>query len=221
MPDVCYFCGKAASSDEHVPPKALFPKGSNLSGSGLYRKNLITVRSCDEHNSAKSKDDEYLLYVLAMCLPSNEIGKNQFHTKVMRAIERKPSLIESLLAEVLAVGVNDTENDEWHNTIAIKPDNARLQNIFTHIAKAIYYHEMGSIWPGKVRVLIEFLLSLTDVESNQSMTNAVQSATEGLSEIIFKGDNPEVFTYQFASFEKKAILRLHFYENSKVLVVFN
>lgn len=220
MPDICYFCGKAATSDEHVPPKALFPKGKDLPESRLYRKNLITVRSCEEHNSEKSKDDEYLLYVLAMSLPSNDIGKNQFLTKVLRAIKRKPRLIEALLSEVRGVDVNDTKNDEWLKTIAIKPDNARLISIFIHIAKALYFYEMGCIWSGNVRIGIEFLLSLTDVALNQSMANTVQTANECMAEIQYKGDNADIFAYQFVNFEEKALLRLHFYGNSKVLAVF-
>ena len=51
-----------------------------------YRTNPIIVRSCEEHDTERAKDDEYLLYVLVMNLPSNEIAKGQFLTRVRRAM---------------------------------------------------------------------------------------------------------------------------------------
>jgi hypothetical protein len=46
----CYWCGEAATSREHVPPKGLFPQGKN--------NQLITVPSCEKHNEALSDVDE-------------------------------------------------------------------------------------------------------------------------------------------------------------------
>lgn len=97
MNNICYHCGQIATSDEHCPPKTLFPKLKDSPDGQDYRKNLLTVRSCDTHNTEKSKEDEYLLYVLVMCLPSNEVAKNQYLTKVKRAIDRRPKLLERLL----------------------------------------------------------------------------------------------------------------------------
>ena len=137
MSDICYYCGKVASSDEHVPPKTIFPKSKDSADNRDYRKNLITVRSCEEHNSAKSRDDEYLLYILAMCLPSNALAKHHFLTKIQRAINRRPALLQRLLIDYREVTIHDSENDAWYRTIAIQPDERRLINIFSHIAKAI------------------------------------------------------------------------------------
>ena len=52
-----------ALSEEHVPPKAIFPEPKD-SGGVDYRQNFITVPSCDEHNLAKTLNDEYLLVLL-------------------------------------------------------------------------------------------------------------------------------------------------------------
>jgi hypothetical protein len=49
--DICIFCGKQAVTDDHVPPKCLFP---------LPRPtNLITVRACKACNEGTKLDDEY------------------------------------------------------------------------------------------------------------------------------------------------------------------
>lgn len=216
MKNTCYFCGEPATSEEHVPPRAIFPKPKDSPDGKDYRRNLLKVPSCDEHNSAKSKDDEYLLYVLALCLPSNEVGQNQFLTKVQRAAQRKPALLQSLMLEFENVQIHDTENDTWEKSIAIRPNEERLVNQFTHISKAIYYVETGERWPGTVSVLIEFLLSLTNVDRNARLEEVVRLTTEFLAKASHEGDNKEVFSYQFVENNGRAMLRLHFYGNSRV-----
>lgn len=52
----CYACENEATSVEHTPPKCIFPQLKDFPHKNL-RRNLITVPSCDRHNSAKSKDD--------------------------------------------------------------------------------------------------------------------------------------------------------------------
>lgn len=220
MGDVCYYCGKAATSDEHVPPKTIFPKPKDSPDGRDYRKNLITVRSCDEHNSAKSKDDDYLLYVLAMCLPSNEIAKHQFLTKVRRAISRKPALLQTLLIKFQEVTLHDVENDKWFKSIALQPNYSRLTSIFTHIAKAIYFLETASVWQGNVTMIIEFLISLENVAQNERQAEVERTANEFFAAIPHKGENQNIFTYQFVVLEGCAMLRLNFFGNSKVSVSF-
>lgn len=53
----CYHCDAEGTGREHVPPKCLFPKGSDWS-------KLMTVPSCVKHNNANSKADEYLKFLL-------------------------------------------------------------------------------------------------------------------------------------------------------------
>ena len=66
----CYMCEQANTTPEHVPPKCIFPEVKDL---GIdYRKSLITVPSCDAHNLRKSKDDEYLMFVLTCSITNNE-----------------------------------------------------------------------------------------------------------------------------------------------------
>lgn len=84
MPQICYMCKKKGVTTEHVPPQCLFPEDKDLPVGVHLRRNLITVPSCVEHNSKKSKDDEYLLYTLVMNLPANGTAFQQFSTKVMQ-----------------------------------------------------------------------------------------------------------------------------------------
>jgi hypothetical protein len=59
----CYFCGKIASSKEHIPPKQVF-KGLKI--------NRITVPSCDEHNTSKSGEDEAIVKSMLLTIERNK-----------------------------------------------------------------------------------------------------------------------------------------------------
>ena len=60
----CYMCDNLATTIEHAPPKCIFPEKKDLPAGMDLRKELITVPSCEEHNTAKSTDDEYLLNII-------------------------------------------------------------------------------------------------------------------------------------------------------------
>ena len=57
-------CDAPSTSREHAPPISLFPE-ADVFGRDV-RRNLITVPSCDAHNSMKSKDDEVFRAVILM-----------------------------------------------------------------------------------------------------------------------------------------------------------
>jgi hypothetical protein len=163
------------------------------------------------NNTEKTKEDEYLLYILAMSLPCNEIGKTQFLTKVRRAYERNPKLVDRLLARKEIVLVDDTVNNTSFKTFAAYPENRRVISIFTCIAKGLYWHENRKSWPGSIGVVVEFMLSRTNLARNEQqrvLSNAINTL---LANIAPKGENPDVFSYQFAEFDGRLFARLHFF----------
>jgi hypothetical protein len=220
MSDICYFCGGKATTDEHCPPKALFPKLKDSPDGRNYRTNPIIVPSCEEHNTKRSKDDEYLLYVLVMNLTSNEIAQSQFLTRVRRAIERRPSLLKQLMIETREVIIHDTVTDKWEKSITIKPDEQRLVRVFTSIAKALYFHEKGRVWPGPVSIVTEFMLSFDDIGRNERQEQLVKELDVLLANVPHKGQHPDVFSYQFLDIEGRHLLRLHFFGNSRASATF-
>ena len=89
-------CEKDATSEEHAPPKCLFPDEKDLPNGLNLRKDLIKVPSCESHNSAKSHDDEFLLYILCMNIATNSVALRQFFTKIRRSYKRRPALLHAL-----------------------------------------------------------------------------------------------------------------------------
>jgi hypothetical protein len=218
-------CSKEATSKEHVPPRCLFPESRDIqSESDLdFRKELITVPACTDHNSKKSKDDEYLLTLLAITLPANEIAKNHFLTKVRRSIKRNPRLITALMENRCPVTVINSQTGEIQNTTATRIEDVRLNSVLEHIARALYFHHFKEPWQGSVKTQCDFLLASLDLD-DQNLNNQCAELAEGADHIFakceFYGANPDVFKYQVLENGIDKLMRLHFYEGCRVSVFF-
>lgn len=223
MPKTCYMCDAPATSVEHVPPRCLFPAQKDLPPGVDLRKQLITVPACDEHNGAKSKDDEYILYVLVINIPSNDVAKNHFLTKIMRAIQANPSLINQFMSKQQPVVVEDTETGQVFRTIGVEIDRDRFCSAIEHLARALYYAEFGVKLEGEVRVHPDFLLSLDPEHAraiNEPTEQMARAADQLFAECDPRGENPDVFTYRVLDGNDRCqkLMRFHFYNGCKVTV---
>ncbi|WP_156824340.1 hypothetical protein [Thioalkalivibrio sp. ALE20] len=221
----CYMCGQPKTSVEHVPPRCLFPQTKDLPKGVNLRKQLITVPSCDLHNSQKSKDDEYLLYTLLLNIPNNQTAENHFFKKALRGIERNSSLIEGITKMNMPVTAVDNVTGEVHRTIAVKIDEKRLHSSLQSIGYALYYHHFGKPWSGTVQAYPHFLIHLTEPDARDlnAPNERMQQCTELLMEQCERfGDNPEVFCYQLAEGNDSVdmIMYLRIYEGSRATLMF-
>lgn len=221
MPKNCYMCDEESTSLEHVPPKCIFPKQKDLASGQDLRKKLITVPSCEAHNTVRSKDDEYLLYALPPSLGSNTTGIDLFLSKVSRAIKDRPTLANNLISQAKSVLVHDTESDEWFTVPALPFDVQRINRVLEMNARAIYFHHHGTQFKGALRVYKNFFLSLEDPSINKLMENVFMFSEQFLAEVIPLGENPSVFTYRFARNEKMELIEFCYYGRNKALVVLN
>jgi len=139
--ETCYMCDLPATGREHVPPKCFFPKPSDTPNGSDLRQNLITVPSCDFHNSAKSKDDEYLCFVVAFHVQNNPIGACSSAQRFLRALEKRPSMI-NIFKDPFPVRVNGLP------TIGFLADAGRVDRIFDHISRGIFFHHYGKKFSG-------------------------------------------------------------------------
>jgi hypothetical protein len=137
---LCYRCASVATSREHVPPRNLFPQASE-SGGADHRINLITVPSCDAHNSAKSNDDEFLMVSLAGIIGNNSVGYSHRLGKVNRAILASANHV---LDQVLL------EKQDFTDVIWRTPDVRRLNRCFEHLAFGSHRHQFKRNFCGSV-----------------------------------------------------------------------
>jgi len=73
----CYFpgCTDKGITKEHIPPRSFFPDGEKVQ--------LLTVKSCEKHNNAKSKDDLYVLAQICMNSSPSNRAREVFLKKVV------------------------------------------------------------------------------------------------------------------------------------------
>jgi hypothetical protein len=138
-------CESPATTREHVPPKCFFPKSKDTPLGEDLRFNLITVPSCEEHNSAKSKDDEYLCFVVAFHFENNPVGAHSSAVRFLRAVKERQSIIH-ILKNPFAVIVNGLP------TIGFHVDPSRVDRVFDHIARGLAFHHYGHKYTGPVKL---------------------------------------------------------------------
>ncbi|MGP3508673.1 hypothetical protein [Paracidovorax citrulli] len=156
----CYYCGAVATSKEHVPARCFFPKERD------FRRDLFTVPSCKEHNSAKSNIDQSAFLAIALIAQENTV-----RTEVgSELIDR---LIRTLIRER-----DDSQAPSHHNIFGRRfplrvvcrmssadgfaPRYVTLNEFGTDavrdyldsLARALYFRERGKQWEGGVAVVI-------------------------------------------------------------------
>ena len=218
MPDTCYFCGCPATSSEHVPPACLFPEQKDLDDGVDYRKNLITVPSCDAHNSKKSKDDEYLQIVLVHGYFNNKAGRNHFHSKIVRAMTRRPALLAALYTKADPVTINSEP------TIAVDIDRERFNLSLERICQGLCVKQEGERWSKKIEIHTPVLLTMNDPDAgkvNSLVTNLSKAVIRCLEGVGKLGDNPDIFWYQLLIDKAKdrLLCRMVFYGGFDVFAV--
>ncbi len=218
MTGYCYYCGTAASSREHVPPKCLFPEDKDIADGVNYRKNLITVPSCDKHNSNKCKDDEYLQLIIVHGYFINTAGREHFNEKIVRALTRRPAILAALYANQHPVTV------DAQPTVAVDIDRERFNNVLEHVCRGLFFYEFGDRWQEEIEIHTPLLLSMNDPDSdkvNQLVTNLSKAIIRELTDCEKKGHNPEIFWYQMQinGAKKRLIIRMMFYEGFDVFAI--
>jgi hypothetical protein len=183
-------CGSPETSREHAPPQCFFPK-INEFGRDL-RRNLITVPSCDKHNSHKSQDDEFFRSVILMtAAQTSDVGRHQFFGKFLRAVRRMPHVYRSFFRD------RGTASKRTQHAMSI--DRARFDLCADHLARAIFFHTFGRKW--SFPVLVQSPNFYADIVSDaavpdQTTMRAIELSRQFLGSEPVYGENPEVFRYR-------------------------
>jgi hypothetical protein len=208
-----------------VPAKCLFPDESDSASGVNYRRNLITVDSCDVHNSAKSKDDEYLLYILALNFKSNGLLRIEEGSRIWRAIDRNPSLAIRILKDSRPAVIVNQASGTIEETGAVTIEEDRFYNHLQNMARALYFHTFGARWSEEIFVYPEFLFPdstanvNTAMESHEKLIAVMNTAFSSVQSI---GSNPEVFSYKVVRYAKTGsiFMRLTFYSDCNASIHF-
>ncbi len=187
----CYMCSNPKTSREHAPPNSLFPEMATF-GRDL-RKNLVTVPSCDAHNSAKSKDDEFFrATILLATVHQSAAGEHQFFQKLLKAAARSGKLYESFFNEQ---GVLPNRAG-----VVIQIDRDRFDICIEHMVRALFFDTFNEKWLAPMRIVSPNFFSgiqgraAIPHELSAEESRAMMQALSGQPTL---GHNPEVFRYWF------------------------
>ncbi|QDT95369.1 hypothetical protein [Gimesia aquarii] len=202
----CYMCDAKSTSKEHVPPRCLFPESKDVDGQ--FRINLITVPSCNKHNSGKSSDDEFLLVSLAGILGNNSIGYKQKFSKVNRAIYRSSFELLTNSMKNRKLCIYEVSSNKFIDVIWGTPDYDRLNNCFDRIARGLFYHVFDIKFSGKTKTMLGYIQhkESTPKEFQRFIRDKILRELKGKPRL---GDNPEVFSFQFTDLDQYGLCSLH------------
>lgn len=188
MRQTCYMCDAESTSSEHAPPKCFFPE-AEVAGKDL-RKNLITVPSCDLHNSKKAKDDEFLRAVILLAAGGGSgVAKAHFFDKVLRAAARRP---HAHLSFVTPIGLRL----ELGEICSI--DRQRFDRSIKALGYALHLYEFGEKLRSPLNVASPNLYAQAGggVQVPQAHQAAIDATRAILASEPVRGENPEVFMYR-------------------------
>lgn len=136
-----------------------------------------------------------------VCLGSrvgnNGIAYVHTNTKIRRAIERNPRLIQVYDETVINIG------DRTFLVLLIHVDTHRLMRSLEAIARALVLHELNFRYEGRCWVISDMFVSSEDQRSTrfQLKSHALLSKEQTSWPTIIKGENPKIFTYQFSNLD--------------------
>jgi len=187
----CYMCESVETSREHVPPVCFFPVAKEF-GSDL-RRNLITVPSCDRHNSQKSKDDEFLRAVILMDPGATAAAQHIFRRKLLPAVARQRRAYKGFFTDRGPVAGGQRR--------VLKIDRQRFNECIDRLARAIFFYTFKREWSLPIRIVTPNLFVGSSVLvgialPHEPTMKAVETLRQYLSGAPVKGENPEVFRYR-------------------------
>jgi hypothetical protein len=185
----CYACDAAPVSDEHAPPKCLFPESKDVDDGTDYRRNLITVPSCETHNLRLSKDDEYFMVVCAVHFENNAVAVSHFGTKILRALKRSPAFSARALRDLRPATVLGQPSS------AFTVDRRRICEVLDKTGRALSFHHLGQKQTGPSEV-VAFAFGLDDEQTVPGLPFLEEAAKALFADVPKHGDNPDVFYYQ-------------------------
>jgi hypothetical protein len=125
---------------DHIPPKNLFPKGT---------QGIIQVPACWKCNNPDSKDDEYFRLLALHMAGENNPSAKQANEQNHRAITRPGAkgFRKALSRKTQPVAVRTESGLFAGFSVSLELDDERLKRTVSKITRGIYFYRMGQPVP--------------------------------------------------------------------------
>jgi hypothetical protein len=209
--DICYWCGGASTSRDHVPPLNLFPKNT--------RKDLETVPACVEHNQKFTKLEERMRFYL-QAGSENEVALSEFDAKTIRSLEdpKAEGLVKRLFKGIRRISLPGGESAE----VTFEPSDYRLY--FEKIARGLHYLQRSQPYSGS-DCLIGFRQSFVATPAMVEFFNRFAPHFNSSPLVkIGRSPYPEIFRYRFIDTTSNGgghcfAVVMQFYKSSEAIAI--
>ena len=140
MNEKCCYCGGDATTRDHVPHRALFPRPRPT--------DLITVPACESCNNVSSLDEEYFLHVLLSWRDAkgpviDSLRKQRFESKYL--VEQRPprrlaEMAERMLRSMEQRPLYSPAGLYLGDATTLTVDRNRFDRVLDKIARGLYFH---------------------------------------------------------------------------------
>lgn len=134
----CAYCGRQASTRDHVVPRALYPDSKANS-----RVQRITVPACPACNKSWADDEAHFRNILLMAGEPNEPVNELWNEKALRSFTKKDG--HKRKADVIAQLIR-TQTREGPRHMLYPGRDERVMRIVRKIIRGMCYHHR-LIWP--------------------------------------------------------------------------
>jgi hypothetical protein len=145
---LCVYCGEApATTDDHAPPKGLFPRPRP--------SDLITVRSCNDCNCGDGEDDDYFRFVLTAVAHTENSAAMAVLQSVARALRRPEAAgFRTALHESIQFPSNYRPSGDYEGPPPMGHiDLKRMKRVANRILKAYFFMHTGRRIPKAYEVI--------------------------------------------------------------------
>lgn len=159
---ICTYCGaEGPVSEDHVPPRTLFPSGT---------VGLIVVDSCRDCNVGASKDDEFFVHMVSLSHDPSKFPGDPTFDRVRRKLEAgRPGLVlKTRRDQARVVRVEPPEGA--HDAVIVsstEEDVERMRRVLSRYARGIFFHETTRRLPSSARVTVEKLKAVPTLNAKQ------------------------------------------------------
>lgn len=205
--DFCAFCGNMAITDDHIPPKCLFPKPRPA--------NLITVRACEICNKGTTLDDEYFRDAMltgineqrfpeAMALSIRkieELGTNPKKRRYGWSVYKSARLVELRTEAGIYLGHAPARN----------LDRSRLLKSAEKCVRGLYFYQFQQRVPDDSEVTVYYYADLEPESVKELLLQCARCAPQNIGN--------GAFVYRFARVpdDPRSLWLLEFYDRHRFI----
>jgi len=203
----CAYCGKPATTLDHVPPQGLFAKP---------RIGLIKVPACQKCNNGTSLDDEFLKRLSLNSGAERSRDAIQTSESLLRSIARPEAqrMKQGLFETIKPVNVWSTSGLLWlGKSYKMTLDGERMSRIVRKVIRGLYFHVTGKRLPPQYVVETHVVGREVPTESIRENERQILDVSETII-----GDQAFSFRYVLAPQDEfLSVWRLEFYGVSRYM----